>query len=210
MWHDFIFIPSPWVALHRLPVDWVRETELRNDPQLILRLPHELEAPLQLCQTIIIILMSRYWLWKQSIINDKRDLVLHFLVGRFNGQNVCTMRSSSNDWILHFPQCSSFEKNLLFVLHPLISQIPWSVKSVDKNWGFRDLIYGNPYELISILWNDLFHFFCLDEASWEAQSRLWGFMNATLAHHLSSLLCPSPSAGLSPSLPLSVILQLLN
>lgn len=43
-----LFSLSPWVALHRLPVFCIRETELRNDPQLILRLPHELETPLQL------------------------------------------------------------------------------------------------------------------------------------------------------------------
>lgn len=44
------FTLSPCVALHRLPVFCVGETELRDDPQLILRLPHELEAPLQLQQ----------------------------------------------------------------------------------------------------------------------------------------------------------------
>ena len=45
-WINFIF--SPWVVLHRLPVFSIREAELRNDPQLILCLPHELEASLQL------------------------------------------------------------------------------------------------------------------------------------------------------------------
>lgn len=42
------FTASPRVALYGLPVFSIRETELRNDPQLILRLPHELEASLQL------------------------------------------------------------------------------------------------------------------------------------------------------------------
>lgn len=38
----------PRVVLHRLPVFSIRETELRNDPQLVLCFPHELKAPLQL------------------------------------------------------------------------------------------------------------------------------------------------------------------
>lgn len=39
---------SPWVALHWFPVYHIWEAELRNDPELVLGLPHELEAPLQL------------------------------------------------------------------------------------------------------------------------------------------------------------------
>lgn len=46
--NKLLFTLSPWEALHRLPVFCIRETELRNDPQLILRLPHELEAALHL------------------------------------------------------------------------------------------------------------------------------------------------------------------
>ncbi len=43
---EFIFTLLPRVVLHRLPIFCIGETELRNDPQLIFRLPHELEAPL--------------------------------------------------------------------------------------------------------------------------------------------------------------------
>lgn len=46
--HQVDFTLSPWVALHWFPVFSIRETELRNDSQLIFCLPHELKAPLQL------------------------------------------------------------------------------------------------------------------------------------------------------------------
>lgn len=55
------FIPgSPWVALHWFPVYCIWEAELRYDPELVLCLPHELEAPLQLQKT-------RLWFSIQSI-----------------------------------------------------------------------------------------------------------------------------------------------
>lgn len=44
----FLETCSPWVALHWFPVYCIWEAELRNDPELVLRLPHELKAPLQL------------------------------------------------------------------------------------------------------------------------------------------------------------------